>query len=253
MFVTGFPDGPPIKTFFPLIDRITALHATVGALAALRERDISGEGQAIDVSLADAGFTANEIPIAAYLGEGITQEREGNGRGLSNAYQTADGWVYIAATNDAMWQRICEALQMPQWLGDARFATRAGRTTHASDLEGELAGWFAARTTKEVVEHLSEFSIPCAPVNNVAQAANEPHMYEREVLVEVPDPVAGSIHVAGKMIKFSRTSMVVGSAPTIGQHTEEILRDILGYSLQRVEALQGEGVIASPGSAAVAR
>ena len=96
MSLTGFPGDPPTKTFFPLIDRITALHATIGALAALHERKSSGRGQTIDVSLADSGFTANEIPIAAYLADGTVVQREGNGTGLTNVYRTKDGWALLA-------------------------------------------------------------------------------------------------------------------------------------------------------------
>ena len=251
MSLTGSPDGPPVKTFFPLIDRITALHATIGALAALREREISGEGQAIDVCLADTGFTANEIPISAYLGEGKVQEREGNGVGLSNAYETSDGWVYIAANNDAMWKRVCQAMDRPDWLDDPRFATRAGRREHGPDLEREVADWFSGRTTADAVEYLSSFSVPCAPVNTVDQAANDPHLSEREIMLEVPDPIAGSIHVTGKMIKFSRTPVVVGSAPAVGEHTEEVLRHILGYSPDRIRALQDKDVVRSLGPAVV--
>ena len=243
MSMTGFPDGPPIRTFFPLIDRITALHAAIGALAALREREISGEGQALEVCLADTGFTTNEIPISAYLGGGIVREREGNGIGLSNAYQTTDGWVYIAANNEAMWSRICDALEKAQWKDDPRFATRASRTDNASALEAELVEWFKDKRTKEAVDYLSSYSIPCAPVNGVEEAAREPHLSEREIMVEVPDPVAGTMFVTGKMIKFSRTPMVVGPTPTVGAHTEEILRDILGYSQERIEALEEEAVI----------
>lgn len=251
MSLTGFPDDPPIKTYFPLIDRITALHATIGALAALREREISGEGQAIDVCLADTGFTVNEIPISAYLGAGVVTEREGNGAGLNNAYQTSNGWVYIAATNDAMWERVCEALSKPEWKQDQRFATRAGRRRYGKELEQELAGWFRSHTTKEAVDYLSRYSVPCAPVNTVEQAAREPHLHEREIMVEVPDPIAGKIHVTGKMIKFSRTPMVVGSAPVVGQHTYEILNGILGYPAEKVRSLQAEGVVYCAESAPV--
>ena len=243
MSLTGFPDGPPVKTHFPLIDRITALHATIGALAALMERELSGEGQAIDVCLADTGFTANEIPITAYLGEGKLQEREGNGSGLGNAFETSDGWLIVAANNEAMWTRICEALEMPDLLKDPRFATRQDRSDRAEELEQEVAGWFLERTMQEASDHLSRFSVPCSPVNDVAQAANDPHLSEREILMEVPDPIAGSIHVAGKMIKFSRTPMVVGSTPTVGEHTEEVLRDVLGYSGERIRALEESGVV----------
>ena len=243
MSLTGFPDGPPVKTHFPLIDRITALHATIGALAALRERELSGEGQAIDVCLADTGFTANEIPITAYLGEGKLQEREGNGSGLGNAFETSDGWLIVAANNEAMWTRICEALERPDLLKDPRFATRQDRSDRAEELEQEVAGWFLERTMQEASDHLSRFSVPCSPVNDVAQAANDPHLSEREILMEVPDPIAGSIHVAGKMIKFSRTPMVVGSTPMVGEHTEEVLRDVLGYSGERIRALEESGVV----------
>ena len=243
MSLTGFPDGPPVKTHFPLIDRITALHATIGALAALRERELSGEGQAIDVCLADTGFTANEIPITAYLGEGKLQEREGNGSGLGNAFETSDGWLIVAANNEAMWTRICEALERPDLLKDPRFATRQERSDRAEELEQEVAGWFLKRTMQEASDHLSRFSVPCSPVNDVAQAANDPHLSEREILMEVPDPIAGSIHVAGKMIKFSRTPMVVGSTPMVGEHTEEVLRDVLGYSGERIRALEESGVV----------
>ena len=101
-------------------------------------------------------------------------------------------------------------------------------------------------------DHLSSYSVPCAPVNDVEQAANDPHLSEREIMVEVPDPIAGSIHVTGKMIKFSRTPVVVGSAPLVGEHTQEVLRDILGYPEERVQALQDSGVVrrAEPSTAA---
>ena len=252
MSMTGFPDDPPIKTYFPLIDRITALHATIGALAALRERDISGEGQAIETCLADTGFTVNEIPISAYLGDGTIEQREGNGAGLSNAYKTSDGWVYITAGNDAMWRRVCEALKKPDWVDDPRYSSRALRARHASNLEQDLADWFKGRTTTEAVDHLSAFSVPCAPVNDVAQAANEPHLKEREIMVEVPDAVAGSMYVTGKVVKFSRTPMVVDHTPTVGEHTEDILRSVLGYSRERIKSLQDQEVVRGVGPAVVA-
>ena len=243
MTMTGFPDDPPIKTYFPLIDRITSLHATIGALAALREREISGEGQAIDVSLADTGFTVNEIPISAYLGDGTVEERDGNGSGLSNAYPTSDGWVYITASSDAMWPRVCEALEKPEWKEDPRFSTRVERGEHTDAVESELANLFIGMTTKEAVDYLSGFSIPSAPVNTTEEAAADPQLHEREIMVEVPDAVAGTMYVTGKMIKFSRTPMVVGQTPTVGQHTREILSGLLGYTDERIEALQESGVV----------
>ena len=248
MSLTGYGDLPPIKTYFPLIDRITALHACIGALAALREREISGVGQALEVCLADTGFTVNEIPISAYLGGGVETERAdsavgGGGTPFGGMYETADGYIILAAGNDNMWLRICEALGKPEWLDDPRFANRELRTQNGDVLEDAIASWLKGRTTKQADETLSGFSIPCAPVNTTEQAAQEPQLHEREIMMEVPDPVAGTMWVSGKSIKFSRTPMVVGSAPTVGEHTREILRGIAGYSDAEVDALVAEEVV----------
>ncbi len=107
MTLTGFPGNPPTRTYNPVIDRITALHGTIGVLAALHERQLSGEGQCVDVCLADTGFSMTEIQCTAYLGAEIVPERSGNGAGLMNTYETQDGWVLIAAMSDNIWPRIC--------------------------------------------------------------------------------------------------------------------------------------------------
>ena len=243
MSLTGAPDDAPMRTAFPLIDRITSLHATIGALAALRERDISGEGQTIDVCLADTGFTTNEIPISAYLGSGHVVQREGNGKGLGGTYQTKDGWIIIAANNDAMWGRMCEAVNKPEWLEDTRFSTRADRQANNDALEDELTEWFSERNTRDAAKHLSAHSVPCAPVNTVEQAAKEPLLQEREMMMEIPDPVAGTMWVTGKSIKFGRTPMVVNPTPLIGEHTRELLSDVLGYDDEKIGSLEDSQVI----------
>ena len=245
MSLTGFPDDPPVRTFFPLIDRITALHATIGALAALREREISGQGQELDLCLADTGYTANEIPISAYLGDGYEQPRDGNGSGTGGTYETKDGWIIIAATNESMWRRLVEAMDKPKWLEDERFASRDLRSKNADALESELGAWFIDRNMQDAADHLAAHGVPCSPVNNTAQAANDPHMTEREIMMEVPDPIAGTMWVTGKSIKFSRTPMVVGSAPVVGEHTTEVLRDILGYDDARIQSLHDSEVVSS--------
>ena len=247
MSLTGFPDDPPIRTFFPLIDRITALHATIGALAALREREISGMGQELEVCLADTGYTVNEIPISAYLGDGYEQPREGNGRGTGGTFKTADGWIIIAATNEAMWLRLCEATGKSEWLGDDRFATRDLRSQNAAALEEGLSEWFADKEMQAAADLLASYGVPCSPVNTTAQAARDPHLTEREIMMEVPDPVAGTMWVTGKSIKLSRTPMTVGETPVVGQHTDEILRDVLGYGAERIAALSESQVIKRAG------
>ena len=248
MSLTGYDGLPPIKTYFPLIDRITALHACIGALAALREREISGQGQALEVCLADTGFTVNEIPISAYLGDGTITNRDPQGGGtgiVGGMYETADGYMILAAGNDAMWKRMCEALEKPDWATDERFKTRAQRQENGHLLEAEMSAWFKERKTKFIIDYLSGFSIPCAPVNTTEQAAKEPQLHERGIMEEVPDPIAGTMWVTGKMIKFGRTPMVVGSAPTVGQHTREILQDLLTYSEAEVAAMVDDEVVST--------
>ena len=245
MAMTGYPENPPTVTAMPVIDRITALHGTIGVLAALRERDISGEGQAIDVSLADTGFSLTELPITQYLGTGFIPERQGsrNPGGLSNVYRTTDGWVLFVAPSHRIWPRVCGFLNKPEWVDDPRFANRTERSKNAAIVEEELTGWFASKTTDEAVDTLAEAEIPCAPVNDIPHAAQSPQLWERELLVEVPDPIAGTIHVSGKQIKLSRSDMVVGSAPTIGQHTDEILGDLLGYSPEQIRQLRKQDLV----------
>ena len=200
-------------------------------------------GQTIDVCLADTGYTCNEIPISAYLGEGFEQQKEGNGRGTGGTYQTSDGWVILAATNQNMWTRLCKCIDKPDWIDDSKFASRNDRSKNAVPIEIELNAWFSDKTMAEAVSILSSNGIPCSPVNNTKQASEDPHMIEREIMMEVPDPIAGSIHVTGKMIKFGRTEMVVGSAPVVGEHSKEILSEILEYPDDKIGALSNQEII----------
>jgi CoA:oxalate CoA-transferase len=243
MMLTGFPGMPPITTANPIIDRITSLHACIGALAALHERQLSGEGQCVDVCLADTGYTMTEIQCSAYLGSGEDTPRKGNGRGTSNIYRAADGWVLLSAQSNNIWPRFCAVIGKPDWVDDPRFATRPARDENADAIEEELEGWFQRRTVAEAVGVIADEGIPCQAVNPIPAAATDPHLHEREILKEVPDPVAGTIHVSGKNIKLSRSEVVVGSAPTAGQHTREILTSLLGYSDQEVDGLESAGAL----------
>jgi crotonobetainyl-CoA:carnitine CoA-transferase CaiB-like acyl-CoA transferase len=248
MWMNGYPENPPTINTMPVIDRITALHGTIGVLAALRERDVSGEGQSIDVCLADTGFSMTEIPIVHYLGSGVLPRRDGSrvAGSLSNVYKTTDGWAYIIVANNNIWERLCGLLGHPEWLKDPRFAIRATRARNAPVVESELENWFAARTMEDAVNTMSDAGIPCSPVNDVPQAAKSPQIWERELLVEVPDPLAGTIHVSGKFIKLSRSGDVIGTAPMPGEHTTEILKNLLKYKPSQIEKLRSAGYIASP-------
>ena len=234
---------PPITTANPIIDRITSLHACIGALAALHERKTSGEGQCVDVCLADTGYTMTEIQCSAFLGSGEDTPRKGNGKGTSNVYQASDGWVLLSAQSNNIWPRFCGVVGKPEWAEDPRFATRSSRDANADAITEELEEWFRSRTVAEAVGVIADVGIPCQAVNRIPEAATDSHLHEREILKEVPDPVAGSIHVSGKNIKLSRSGAVVGSAPTAGQHTREILTSFLGYSDDKIDGLESTGAL----------
>ena len=244
MMITGEEGMPPIRAGVPIIDRTTALHAAIGTLAALMERGISGEGQAIDVCLADTGYSYTEIPITAYMGGGGLPKRgEGGTAPPHGAHPCKDGWVLISSPDQHQWPRICRALDKPEWMEDDRFVERQTRIQNASPINQAVKALLANMTMKEAVDHFTDHDITASPVNDIAQAAADPHPWERRALVEVPDPIAGTINVSGDFWHFSRTPVVVGPTPAPGEHTDEILTGLLDYSRQHVEQLRADQVV----------
>jgi len=241
--VTGEEGMPPIRAGVPIIDRTTALHATIGTLAALHEREFSGEGQSIDVCLADTGYSYTEIPITAYHGAGVKPKRGENTAPPSGTYPCKDGWVLISAGDQHHWHRVCNALRRPEWLEDPRFATRPERAKHAAEVNAAMRELLGKMTMKEAIAYFTEHDVVAAPVNSIPQAAEDPHPWERRAMVEVPDFLAGSIAVSGDFWHFSRTPAVIGSTPRVGEHNEEILGGLLGYSDDQIKTLRAKEVI----------
>jgi crotonobetainyl-CoA:carnitine CoA-transferase CaiB-like acyl-CoA transferase len=234
---------PPIRAGVPIIDRTTALHSAIGTLGALFERSISGEGQCIDVCLADSGYSLTEIPITAYHGAGTEPRRGRADSAPSGMYPCKDGWVLISAGDQHHWPRVCGALKKPEWREDPRFATRRERGKHADIVNAAMRDLLSALTMKEAIAYFTEYDVVAAPVNTIAQAARDPHPWERRAMVEVPDFLAGTIAVSGDYWHFSRTPAVVGTTPKVGEHNEEILGELLGYSKEEIAALYASGVI----------
>ena len=244
MMVTGNEGMPPIRAGVPIIDRTTALHAAIGALAALRERDISGKGQTIDVCLADTGYSYTEIPVTAYVG-GAGEPRRGDGvqPAPNGAYQCNDGWILLSTGDQHQWPRVCNALGRPEWMEDDRFTERHRRIENAGIINDAVNDMHAKMTIKEAVDHWTKSDVTAAPVNTIAQAADDPHPWERRAMVEVPDPIAGSIYVSGDFWHFSRTPAVVGSTPMPGEHTDDVLKDLLSFSEDKLDELRAAEVI----------
>jgi crotonobetainyl-CoA:carnitine CoA-transferase CaiB-like acyl-CoA transferase len=241
--VTGEEGMPPIRAGVPIIDRTTALHAAIGTLAALHERESSGMGQAIDVCLADTGYSYTEIPVTAYHGAGVQPKRGESTAPPSGTYPCKDGWVLISAGDQHHWHRVCNALGKPEWLEAPRFTTRHERGRNGAEINQAMRELLSNMTMKEAIAHFTSYDVVAAPVNTIAQAAEDPHPWERRALVEVPDFLAGSIAVSGDFWHFSRTPAVVGSTPRVGEHNEEVLNSLLGYSDKEIADLYEKKVI----------
>ncbi len=236
MALTGQPDGKPIGTASSVVDRYTALHATIGTLAALRHRERTGEGQLVDVCLLDSALTMVEIPTAYYLATGA----EG-GEGGRPPYRARDGWVVIAAAGRDMAARLMKMVRGTSADGDS---TAMAGSTGLDQRRALVEAWCAERTVDEICAAVGEAGIPVAPVRTIPEVAKDPHLWEREMLVKVEDAVAGEMYVPGVTVKLSRTPGRVGQVPTPGQHTDEILGRLLGYDAAKLRALRGSGAIA---------
>jgi crotonobetainyl-CoA:carnitine CoA-transferase CaiB-like acyl-CoA transferase len=248
MFNTGSDDGDgaPVRCGPPIIDRITALHATIGALAALHRRDVTGQGQALDVCLLDSAFTLMEIPIAQYLVTGKEPHREGNRTGTlapSNTYKTKDGWVFIIAVQQKMWDRFCRATKREDLMIDPRASSVSERAKNGDWIDAQVAAWARDKTVAEIVETLAPKGVPCGPVSTIPQAAKDPHLWERKMLVETDDRDGGKTYVAGLTVKFSETPGAVGPIPNPGEHNEDIYCGLLGHSAADVKTWREEGVV----------
>ena len=143
----------------PIIDRTTALHSAIGTLAALHERNLSGQGQSIDVCLADSGYSFTEIPITAYHGAGVEPRRGESSVAPSGTYPCKDGWVLITAGDQHHWPRVCRAMGKPEWLDDPRFTTRRERSKHTAVVQEVMRELLASMTMRETIAHFTHHDV----------------------------------------------------------------------------------------------
>jgi CoA:oxalate CoA-transferase len=247
MGLTAHPGGPPTRVAVAIGDITAGLFAAIGILSALRERDLSGKGQMIDVSMLDCQVSLLENPLARYFATGEVPVPIGNIHPTLNpmgSFPTKDRYIIIGIGNDSLWKAFCEVVDKKQWIEDERFITNAKRTENSAQLGALLEELFRTRTTADWLEALENAGIPCGPINTVDEVANDPHIGFREMIVSTQHPIAGEVKMAGAPIKMSRTPGAVGAPPPIlGEHTDEILQNLLGYSRDNIETLRKKGII----------
>ncbi|MCC6194963.1 MAG: CoA transferase, partial [Burkholderiales bacterium] len=235
----------PTYLGFSLADVEVGILAAQGALLALLQRERTGKGQKVDLSMYDACLVLNEISVAMYS---VFRKKAPPGVHAVVApfgvYQTADGYIVIAVLGERIWERFCEAIGKPELVGDERFCHGMARHAHGAALNALIEPWLVARTRKEAVECLVGHGVPASRVNDVEDLFDCPHVAAREMLIELDDPVWGKVEVAGNPFKMTGVpELPVVHPPRLGQHTEAVLADWLGLEASDVASLRKRKVV----------
>ncbi len=251
MSVTGerdeLPGGGPQKAGVALTDLMTGMYATIAVLAALTHRDRTGEGQYIDMALLDTQVAMLANVGSNYLNSGKPPKRWGNAHANIVPYQTfacLDGHIIVASGNDGQYQKFVEAGGRPELAHDPRFATNPLRVQNRDVLVPLLAEMVATRRRDEWIAMLEEVGVPCGPINDVGEVFANEQVRAREMAIELPHPSAGKVTLVRSPMKMSATPATSAKAPPLlGEHTDEVLRDVLGKSGDEIAALRGKGVV----------
>jgi formyl-CoA transferase len=247
MSVTGDADGPPVKVGVAIVDLTSGMFAVSSILAALRVRDLTGRGQRIDISLFDTHLAWLANVGSNYLVSGKVPQRYGNAHPNIVPYQSfpaSDGWLIVAVGTDRQWQRLCEAIARPQLAADPRFLTNADRVRNRAILVPVLAEVFKSRSLDDWIASLREADVPAGPVNTVDRALESEQAAARGMVQEVAHPVIGPLRMVASPLGLDLTPPSIRRhPPLLGEHTEEVLREMLGMGGEQVAALRAAGAV----------
>ena len=248
MSVTGEPHGEPMKSAIPVADLMAGMYAGVAINAALRHREITGEGQRIDISMFDVMVAFSTVQGMNYLSTGEVPKRLGNQHPNIVPYQafkTGDGDMILAVGNDSQFQRFCELAERTDLCKNPEFATNDARVRNREALLPQLYKIFEQRPSADWLSDLEAQKIGCGPINNLEQVFNDPHVKDRGMVVNMDHPLAGDrgVDLIGSPMRFTETPVAYRHAPPqVGQHTEEVLL-AAGYSWKEMQELRDNGTI----------
>ncbi len=248
MSLNGFPDGPPLRTGPAVMDISTALMATVAVLGALAARTRTGQGQRVDICLFDVATLMLGFHAMNYLASGKTPTRFGNNSADSaptGVFNAADGPLYLACANDRTYQRLVSGvLGRTDLANHPDFITNADRARNRDKLAAIINAELGAQTREQWLPKMREAGVPAGMVRTIAEAFQSPEMAERGLVSQIAHPTAGSIPNIASALRFGATPVVPPvAAPILGQHTRQVLGDILGYDGDTIAALQSDGAV----------
>jgi CoA:oxalate CoA-transferase len=241
MSITGEEGGRPVRPGLSLGDIAAGLFTAIGILTALHERQRSGKGQLVDISMLDCQISVLENAFARYFATGVPPRPLGTRHPLSTPFQafpTADGYIVIALGFGLanIWGMFCALIGKPELMYDERFETPAARTRNHAALEPILNEALSQRTTAEWIAEFEPIGLPCGPLHTIPEAAEYPQVKAREMLVEVESERGNKLKISNSPLKLSRTpGKIQGPPPVIGRHTRDVLHDLLGLSEAEVE------------------
>lgn len=247
MAVTGEPGRPPVRTGIPIADLCGGIFSSKAILAALFDRERSGEGRYIELSMFDGMLSLLIYMGTMWLSKGELAEPPGSGHMYSvpwQAFECADGYIVVATRQEVFWTRLCEALEAPELADDPRFAANPDRVANRDVLVPILEGIFAGRPVGEWLERFRAGDIPAAPVNNLDSVFNEPQVADREMIVEYDHPQVGKVRMPGNPIKMTGMEGTISKpAPMLGEHTDDVLSKLLGLDAAAIAALRAAGAV----------
>lgn len=247
MGVTGTEDGDPVRIGVSIADISGAMTATYAILTALYHRERTGEGQSIDIALFDTAFSYLLYHVTNYFATGENPEMLGTKHPNLTPYQaveTADSYLVVGVVSESLWPRFCEAIDREAWIDDPRFATFDDRIKHRDEFDALLNEVFTRRTADEWIDRLQDAGVPCTPVNQIEDVVNDPHIDARNMIEEVEHPDGERLKLPGIPVRFSELDADIRLAPPkLGEHTDEVLAEVLDYTEAEIEALRRDDVV----------
>jgi len=246
MSVTGLPGQGPVRTGAAIADLAAGLYAALGVMTALLERETSGKGQWVQSSLLQAGISLLDFQAARFLMKGEVPPQVGNDHPTSmptSAYRTKDGHINVAASGEGMWAKLCKVIEREELLESPDFKGLQKRAENRKKLNAVIDEALQKKTSAEWIEILNRVGVPCGPIYNVGEVFSDPQVQHLAAATEVEHPKLGRFKVLAQPARLSRTpGKVVAPTPEVGEHTDEVLRE-LKYTPEEIDKLRKGGVV----------